>query len=198
MQTKSILTPALLTCGILLAMSAAQAQTLNLVLNPVLNTGATGTYDVMVTELTPTTFSVEAQGVNNGLGGAAKHNGDEISYTFVGDTIASDSGHTGAAWVASGIGGDTAFYSSPGVSNDLDSHGATPFFNGSAGLGSAFGNGGLIKVALQDGGQQWNNQGNLPQLTPESSSLALIVAAFLPLLFIARRKRSTGDGPLAA
>lgn len=182
MRLKSILT-LMVAAGSLFMAVSARAQTLHLVAIANTPTGATGTYNVTITKVSPTVFSVATTGVADGTAG--KHNADQISFTFLGDTIAAGStGQTSAPWTVGVPGSDTVHYSSPGPAFDVLAMGGNTF-TGTVDLASAFSTG-TIKVAIQDGGQQWFTSA---QLTPEAGSLALIVPALLPLLLLGRRRR---------
>lgn len=191
MRIQSILTAATVAAALLVSIGMAQAQTLSVTLQPNVASGASGTYHADVTEVTPTSFTVDAFGNNDGVAG--KHNADQISYTFVGDTIATDAGSTSAAWTGTGIGGDTAHFNSPGTSADLLAKGGNTF-NGTVTLSSPIPLPGQINFAIQDGGQQWFASA---VLTPESTSLALMLPALLPLLFFLRQRKVTAGARLA-
>jgi hypothetical protein len=183
MNAKTMLTSLACALGALLPAAMASAQTLNLVATPDPRTGASGTYDVTITKVSPTQFAVAVVGANDGL--STKHNADQISFTFVGDTIAPGSAAgTSAPWLATGTGIDTCRFESPVHADDVTNFGGVTL-SGDVDLMNAF-NSGLIKVAIQDGGQQWFVEANL---VPEPSSMMLMFPAAMASLLLMHRKR---------
>jgi hypothetical protein len=189
MRLKSIMATLAVVGTLLTVSTVANAQTINLTATPVVATDATGTYHVDLTQGSPGVWTVHVTGNNDGNTGGPtpKHSLDQISFTFLGSTVTSNSGSVppGSAWTTS-IFSDTATFQAVGLATPVDPFGANTF-TGTINLASAF-NKGLIKVALQDGGQQWNVQTNL---VPESASILLMLPALLPLLFFIRRRNVT-------
>lgn len=184
MRLKSIIA-SLAVAGTLVSVSTAvKAQTINLTAQPVTATGASGTYHVDLTQGSPGVWTVHVTG--NPDGTATKHDLDQVSFTFLGGTVTSNSGSVppGAAWTPANFGGTATFQAIGPTTVPVDAFGANTF-TGTINLASAFTNG-TIKVALQDGGQQWNVQTNL---VPESASLMLMLPALLPLMFFLRRRK---------
>jgi hypothetical protein len=183
MNARIMLTTIACAAGLFLPGAMARGQTLNLVATADPRTGASGTYDVTITQLSPTQFAVSVVGANDGL--VTKHNADQISFAFLGDTVAPGSaGGTSAPWVATGTGVDTCRFESPVPGDDVTNKGGVTF-TGDVDLMNAF-TSGLIKVAIQDGGQQWFVEANL---VPEPAPMMLMFPAALITLLALRRKR---------
>jgi hypothetical protein len=189
MRSKYVAIAVVLSGGVLWTALPANAQTLYLLALPVASTGASGSYQAKVTEVTPTLFDVSVVGDDNG-NLTAKHSVDQISFTFVGDNVVSGLGGTNAAWLPIAT-GSTMTYSDTSA-NPVDAFGANRF-SGSADLASAFTTNGEVKLALQDDGQQWNVNGffNNTQVVPESGSMVLMLSAMLPLMLMVKKRRRT-------
>ena len=205
MKIGSILAYVALVGGLLISNASANAQTFDLQAQAASGSGATGTYHVILTELTSTSFSVFVQGNNDGDKHTPydvlrdKHSLDVLSFTFSGGGVnktLSNGGTTSGAdasgtYTASGpydktgTAGTLAFQGPDAPDSDVAAYGGNSF-SGTIFLKNPFTNGNL-KIALQDGGQQWNANASL---TPEAASLAMLLPGLLPIGLALRRRRA--------
>ena len=184
---------AVLACIVLAAPVCAQVYTFDV--QPQLNTDATGSYHVVFTVTGPTSFGVTINGNNDGNtalnvptpGFPAKHSADQFTFTFFDLShtkvpVTGVGGGTAVPWIGI-FGGGTYFMASPSPADDILAQGGN-LFTGSIALAAPAA---TVNMSITDDSQQWFLRG--ASVTPEATSLALLIPGLAPLGWIVLKRR---------
>ena len=186
---------AVLACIVLAAPACAQIYTYDV--QPQINTDATGSYHVVFTVTGPTSFGVTINGNNDGNtapnvpspGFPAKHSADQFTFTFFDSSntkvnVTGVGGGTGVPWTGL-FGGGTYFMVSPSPADDILPQGGN-LYTGSISLAAPAA---TVNMSITDDSQQWFLRG--ASVTPEASSLALLIPGLAPFGWIVFKRRRT-------